>query len=120
MTSYAQQYKEWNKYNVDVYTINEDQNPSMWAQIALKEVDGVFYKNADIDVGKYYVELKKIKDKFFNIKGSNIFLEVKGYLPHRYSYSGVLEIDAMVVNSPYDNSSSCVGTIEKFYLHPEY
>lgn len=120
MTSYAQQYKEWDKYNVDVYTVNEDQNPSMWAQMVLKEVNGVFYKNAEISVGKYRVELRKVKNHFFRINGSDIYLDIKEYLPHQHSYSGILDIDPMIVNSPYDNSPSCVGTIERFYLQPEY
>jgi len=120
MSGFAQQYKDWEKHSVDIYTISNDQNPSMWVQMVLKEVNGVFYKKADIDVGTYSVELQKVHDHFFLIKGTNIYLDIKGYLSYQYSYSGVLEIDAMVVNSPYDNSPSCVGTIEKFYLQPEY
>lgn len=118
MSSFAQHYKDWEKHSVDIYTISNDQNPSMWEQVVLKEVNGVFYKKASIDMGKYRVQLLKVKDQFFQIRGTDIYLDIKGYLTHRSSYYGVLEIDAMVVNSPSDNSPSCVGTIERLYLEP--
>ena len=110
VTAFGQDYAEWDKYSCDIYQINDDQNPSIWVASVLKE--------ANIDVGKYQIELQKVKDGFYRIKGTKLYIELNDYVPYQSEYVGILDIDAIVVQSPYDNSYSCVGTTEYFYLAP--
>ncbi len=118
VTAFGQDYAEWDKYSCDIYQINDDQNPSIWVASVLKEVKGVYYRKANIDVGKYQIELQKVKDGFYRIKGTKLYIELNDYVPYQSEYVGILDIDAIVVQSPYDNSYSCVGTTEYFYLAP--
>lgn len=116
--AFGQDFSRWDKYSCDIYQVNDNQNPSIWVTSVLKKIKGVYYTKADIDVGKYQVELTKIAENFFRIKGTGIYLELRGYVPYRGDYRGILEVEAMMVQSPFDNSYSCVGTTEYFYLEP--
>lgn len=116
--AFGQDFSSWDKYSCDIYQVNDDQNPSIWVASVLKEIKGIYYTKADIDVGKYQVELTKITKNFFRIKGTGIYLELRGYVPCSSDYRGILEVDAMMVQSPFDNSYSCVGTTAYFYLEP--
>ena len=118
----AQNYKNWNQYTADIYKINNDQDPSIWVQMVLKEVKNVFYCSAemDIDPGTYEVDLKPITNNFFQIKGTGFYVEINQYLGYRTTYKGILEAEAMVVQSPYDGSSHCVGMIYKLFLPSPY
>ena len=60
VTAFGQDYTEWDKYSCDIYQINDDQNPSIWVASVLKEVKGVYYRKANIDVGKYQIELTTV------------------------------------------------------------
>ena len=51
-TSFGQDYTEWDRYSCDIYKVNDDQNPSIWVASVLKDVKGVYYRKANIDVGK--------------------------------------------------------------------
>ena len=118
----AQDYKNWNQYSANLYKKNQDQHPSIWAQTVLKEVKNVFYANAesDIDPGTYEVDLRPITDKFLQIEGTGFYIEVNQYLGYRSTYKGILKAEAMVVQSPYDGSSHCVGMIYKLFLPLPY
>lgn len=116
--AFGQDFSSWDKYSCDIYRVNDNQNPSIWVASVLKEIKGVYYTKAEIDVGKYQVELTKIAKNFFRIKGTCIYLELRGYIPYSDDYRGILEVEAMIVQSPFDNSYSCVGTTEYFYLEP--
>lgn len=116
--AFGQDFSSWDKYSCDIYQVNDDQNPSIWVASVLKEVKGVYYCKAYVDVGRYKIELQKISDNFFRIKETGLYIELRGYVPYRSDYSGILDIYAMVVQSPFDNSYSCAGTTESFYLMP--
>lgn len=116
--TFGQDLSNWKKFSCDIYQVNDDQSPSIWAASVLKEVKGVYYCNAEVGAGKYEIELQKISDNFFRIKGTGLYIEIKGYVPYRCDYTGILDINAMVVQSPFDNSYSCVETTEYFYLAP--
>lgn len=116
--AFGQDFSNWKKFSCDIYQVNDDQNPSIWVASVLKEVKGVYYCKTDVDVGRYEIQLQKISDNFFRIRETGLYIELRGYVPYRSDYSGILDIDAMVVQSPFDNSYSCVGTTEYFYLKP--
>lgn len=117
-SSYAQSYDGWDSFICNIYQISETQSHSVWSASVLKEVNGKYYSKANIESGRYEIELIHIYNNFFKIKDTKFFIELNGYVPYRLNYRGILNIEEMLVQSPFDESYSSAGRIEKFFLAP--
>lgn len=110
----------WIRYQCGLYKPNFEQKPSKAVASILKEVDGVYYVGEDIKVGKYNFTLEKISDNFFKVKDKHFYLELRGELPERNVYYGILEVKPIKMQHPWKENKQYKTTAEFFHLAPTH
>lgn len=108
----------WIRYQCGIYQLNFDQQPSKAIASILKNVDGVYYVSEEVPVGKHEVALERVSDSLFKVKDRHFYLELRGSLPNRNDYHGILEVKPVRMLHPWKENSLYKPTAEFFHLSP--
>ena len=109
----------WMRYPCGIYSPVYDQYIPKTVASILKEVNGVYYSSEDVKIGKYRFTLEKITDKFFKVKGKDIYIELRGDIPNRDEYHGILEVKPIKMQHPWKENQLYNTTAEFFHLAPD-
>ena len=85
----------------------------------LKVVDDVYYLSEEVPVGKHELALERVSDGLFKVKDRHFDLEIRGEVPYRDKYQGILEVKPIKVQHPSKDNKLYNTTAEFFHLAPE-